>query len=1686
MSASPVYGRRVQFRVLGPLEVDAGDGPIPLGGPKQRAVLASLLIRANQLVPADTLIDEIWGDEPPERARHTLQTYVSNLRRALGGDRLQGRSPGYILLVDPFDLDAARFNALVRDAKEALPVAPTVAVATLDDALALWRGPALADLAERSSLLAEAARLDDLRLEAQESRIEGLLASGVQAGAIGELEGLLATNPLREGLWGQLMIALYREGRQAEALGGYQRAREILADELGIDPSPELTRLHERILKQDPGLDLRGEPLRGYRLLERIEDGPTGTVFRAIQPHVGRDVAVKVIHEHIAVDPSFVARFEAEAQAVAALEHPHIVPIHDYWREPGRAYIVSRYLRGGSLRGVEERDGTLPPDRATRVVEQISSALDFAHRHGISHGNLGTSNVLFDAEGNAYLADFRIGIGPAPEPGDDVRALAGLASDLLPIGTPGRLQELVDRADAGPDVPAAAAFAEAARSSLEPEAPTAVEPRDVRNPYKGLRAFTSADSRDFFGRGELTERLVARLNEPGAPGRFLTVVGPSGSGKSSVVRAGLIPAIRGGALGGPVGSSVAEMFPGPHPIDEMAAALLRVAVRPAPRLHDLVDSGTRGLLEAAELVAAEGSEVVLVIDQFEELFTLTTNERERELFLESVRVATADPRSRLRVVVTLRADFYDRPLVYPRFGELLAARTEAVPPMTPDELEQAIRAPAEQEGVRPEPGLVADMIADVAHQPGALPLLQYALTELFERRDGNRLTLDAYREVGGVAGALSARAERSYGSTDAEGRRAIRQVFLRLVTLGEGRQDTRRRVARRELDDLDVDPTQVDAVLETFGHHRLLTFDREPATREPTVEIAHEALIEAWKRMRGWIDATRDDLRQERRLARAGAEWRGSQKDPSFLLSGMRLEQAETWAATTGLAIGRNERSFLKASVEERDRESAADRDRQDHERRVERRARTRLRALVAVFAVAALVAGTLTVVATNESEEAARAARVATARGLASAAVANLQADPERSILLAIEAIDETRSVDGSVLPEAEEALHHAVTTSRVVMTVPGIGGAVAWSAKGVFVTQGLKGTGIIDIRDADTGSSVLPPFKGHDGDVTDVAFSPDGSTLATTAEDGMLRLWDPETGALISSKSDLGSVADPSFSGDGALVAAVWDFRTTRIMDIATGDVVRSFRLSHYSAKDSADYPVVDASLSADGRRIAVVDDEGGVVIMDIATGHEVVKLDGPKLVHALAWSPDDRSIATVGASGVIEIWNARTGEIQHELWGQRSYVWAVAWSPDGSRIVTGGGEGAAQVWEVGTAESREIMSLTSQETTGGITDVTFSPDGSQVMAGAGGQAGEGDRPVVKVWDVGRGGDAELANLPAPRAFGDAAFVLDLNHVAVTNGWGSVAIWGLDPLRELRTIGAPGTTGYPRSRNPTLAVSPDGRSIVIDSVDFVVDGGIRRRGRVAAYDIATGDELFARKRDGELDPVWSPDGTLIATGAEAGSVKILDRSGREVMVLHEPGELIRAARFSSDGRYLAASVRVRSGTPKDSLVRIWDMERGNVVRTIETGVGDVAFDRTGARLVTFDGEVVETWNVGTGARVAEGQVDAEVVVSNVPSSDGSRIAAALPDGTIRLFDASTGERVTDLHGHAAAASTLSFSPDDSKLVTTGYALVGDSIRIWALDIDDLLDIARREVTRELTDEECRQFLHVHPCPAT
>ena len=418
----------------------------------------------NELVPADTLVDELWGEAPPDYARNNVQTYISHLRRALGRDRIEWRPPGYLLTLDAAELDAARFEALARQARKVRAADPRAAVDALDDALALWRGQPFGGLAERGSLVAEAARLDEMHLTALEERLDALLAAGDQGRVIGEVETLVARHPLRERLWALLMLAYYREGRQADALAAFGRARDILAEELGVDPSPQVARLHERILRQDPTLLLRGEPLRGYRLLEKIGGGPQGVLYRALQPRFEREVTVKIFSAAVSTDAEFVRYFEQRAQAVAALEHPHIVPIYDYWREPGQAYLVSRYFRGGSLRARLAGAEPVDVEHAARIVGQLAAALAFAHRQGVVHGKVSSSNVLLDGDGNAYLGDFRLGNGSTAEPAADGRELAGLARELLGEQMSAELHALAERAEVGADVPTAEAFVLASRA----------------------------------------------------------------------------------------------------------------------------------------------------------------------------------------------------------------------------------------------------------------------------------------------------------------------------------------------------------------------------------------------------------------------------------------------------------------------------------------------------------------------------------------------------------------------------------------------------------------------------------------------------------------------------------------------------------------------------------------------------------------------------------------------------------------------------------------------------------------------------------------------------------------------------------------------------------------------------------------------------------------------------------------------------------------------------------------------------------------------------------------------------------------------------------------------------------------------------------------------------------------------
>ena len=474
-----------------------------------------------------------------------------------------------------------------------------------------------------------------------------------------------------------------------------------------------------------------------------------------------------------------------------------------------------------------------------------------------------------------------------------------------------------------------------------------------QNPFKGLRSFGEDDAEDFFGRDQLVSDVVRRLDRGD---RLIALVGASGSGKSSAVRAGVVPAIRKAAIADSDIWLVAQMTPGAHPIVELEAALLRSCLdAPDSLKHQLADPAD-GLLRAALRVLSDDARLLLVIDQFEELFTLVETEAERQRFIDLLGPALDDPRGRVRVLLTLRADFYERPLRYPDLAQRLGAGIVNVSPLSIDELEEAVTEPMRRAGVAMEPALLATLLTDVIGQPGALPLFQYTLTMLFDRREGDVVTLDAYIAMGGLRGALAQRAEDLWSELSEDEQGAARQLFLRLVTISGERDWSRRRVLASELTSMRADLVATQQAIQVFGTQRLLSFDRDQVTGSPTVEVAHEALLTEWPRLREWIDEARADIVHHATLVAAMNEWNAAERNPDYLLVGQRLVDYETWADTATLELTATEQTFIAESTAARDDADRDEAERIEREQAMARRVRRRTSGLV--FIVAALVVG--------------------------------------------------------------------------------------------------------------------------------------------------------------------------------------------------------------------------------------------------------------------------------------------------------------------------------------------------------------------------------------------------------------------------------------------------------------------------------------------------------------------------------------------------------------------------------------------------------------------------------------------------------------------------------------------------------------------------------------------------------
>ena len=1349
---------------------------------------------------------------------------------------------------------------------------------------------------------------------------------------------------------------------------------------------------------------------------------------------------------------------------------------HERGDEAG-ARLASRFAELAT-EGIEHHDGSEVELRGDEVLAVFTSPRQ-SLRAAVELQTRFVEETVTDPS-----LPLRVGIGldagEAVEVGNGYRgAPLNIASRLCSLATPGEVLATQGVVDLARHVEGLRLYEQGPTRLKGLDRPVTIIKvvAETANPYKGLRAFDEADAPDFFGREALTEQLLDRLAEKVPGERFLAVVGPSGSGKSSVVRAGLVPALRAGALPGWTRARVAVIIPGLHPMLELVAALRRVAGADGDDLDDLsLDPADLG--QVLELALPRRSKLVLVIDQFEELFTLVEEEHLRTGFLEALYAAVVEPKGRLGVVITLRADFYDRPLLYKDFGDLVATRTQGVTALSPHELERAVTGPAERAGVALEPGLVSQIVADVGSEPSALPLLQYALTELFEHRAGNTMTLEAYRGVGGVSGALVRRAESLYGELEPPDRDAARQLFLRLATSVNEVDVTRRRVARAEILSVVGDATAMETALDAFGAGRLLSFDRDPFTGMPTVEVAHEALLTEWSRLRGWLEAAREDLRAERRLAAAAREWIDAGRDDSFLVTGSRLERFEGWRESSGLAVTPEQGDFLAASRANWERVQAEDEAREARERALERRTLRRTRALVAVLGVAALVAAGLTILAftqqgraQREALRAEREARTAVARELAAASVANLETDPERSILLAIEAVEETRSSDGMVLPEAEEALHQGVVASRVELSVPNIAGSV-WSPKGVFFGDRPGEDGVIEVRDVSSGERVRA-IKAHNIDVSGAAVSRDGSMLATTGLDGKLKLWHPKTGRLLSTWSGRELALGPSFDAKGSRLAAAWSEEgVVRVIDLPRGEVI-------------ATIPVKGAagtSFSPDGTRIAVSSrDVLGVSVFDVTTGRRLFRLPGGEApVDDVEWSPDGRAIATAGNGSVGRVWDGVTGRLLSTLSAHTGSLMTVTWRHDSRRLVTGGLDGFAIVWDVTEDGATEILRLSAEGTRTGVT-AGFSPDGTRVITGA-----MFNSSATMIWDVTLSGDAEWANLPVQEDWsGNVEFSPDGRQLVATERTDSVSIWELATGRKVRSVPARGARPE-GSAFQRFDLSADGKLIATAGND----------GTTRVWDVSTGKQRFtvvhpggatsAYELGGGMRPsaAWSADGRYLVTSSPEGTTKIVDDTGSDVRVLREKGDFIFTdADISPDDR-LVVTVAWPPVLIIGDRIKVFDRASVELVTTIETEAHEVKFDPSGTRVATANEQgVAQIWDVDTGESITKLVGHAGPIMDIAFSPDASTVATVGLDGTIRLWDPEDGVQRLILRAHQEGVFAVDFSPDGTKLATVGR---GDGVaRVWALDLDDLLEIARDQVTRSLTDEECRQFLHLDRCQA-
>jgi WD40 repeat protein len=1174
---------------------------------------------------------------------------------------------------------------------------------------------------------------------------------------------------------------------------------------------------------------------------------------------------------------------------------------------------------------------------------------------------------------------------------------------------------------------------------------------DANCPYLGLDAFREKNQAVFFGRERLIDEWLTRLRHH----QFLAVVGSSGSGKSSLVLGGLVPKLKaGGVLDSQTWSFCPPFVPGSTPL----APLVRLMFTS----EDEFRLDTQHLRKLADAAATP---LVLVVDQFEELFTVCASDTDRLAFVNNLLNLVAASEVRHTVIVTMRSDFESHVVRLPELEAIFMPGTVRVTPLNAAELREAIDKPAELAGLKFQEGIVDELVKQILGEPVGLPLLQYTLLKLWENRTRNRVTWDAYRRLGGAREALARSADDLYSGLILEDQVVAKRILLRLVRPGEGLDVTSNRVRRATLYRAGEDPAAIDRVLERLIGARLLRRTEGETSADEQIEVAHEALVRNWPRLVDWLEEERVNLRRRLHLTAAAEQWEASNRDVGALWAGVLLAEAAGYDDLNSL-----ETEFVQASraaveealreeaarhreleqaqqlAEEQRRRTEAESMRAEIERqRAEERSRDagRLRRYVQVATAGIVLTLLATGFAVTNLLTAQRALNEAELQG---ALARRMQSEAEEQKVGALLAGDEAERQKVNAQQARDEAQLQTQNAERMLSTLGQMRAAALavstnFSDLGVLVATQVYRTqpspeARSELLDVVGRMPALVTFlRGHTRPVSSVAYSPDGNTVASASEDLSIILWDmaklkPRIQPLFGHSDAITSVA---FSPpDGKLLASASRDKTVMLWDVAKGQPVGPPLSGHTMV-------VWSVAFSPDGKLLASSSADQTILMWDVATGLQVGEAitghDGS--IDHVVFSPDGKLLASASRDKTVRLWDVGTHQQVGAPLGHTDEVYALAFSPDGKMLASGSLDGFIRLWNVSTRQ--QIGDPLPTFSNGAVWSVGFNPDGTWL-------ASSGGDTSVLVWNVAqhqlittlKGHGAGVPSLAWACSSGGAQAGLPslaipclARNVLVTGSKdGTVGLWEPGIGQRLGT-----SIAKPPGRVVSIALAPDGRTVATGAYD----------GSVALWDSTTGTNTgasIAGHRSGVNSVAFSHAGTTLASASDDKSISLWDvATGRRVgSPLQVHTDKVTSVVFNPDGTLLA------SGS-LDHTIILWDTTTWKPAATLgkDTSTGGIlslAFSPDGALLASGnDDKTISLWDVPNRKRIEPLLVGHSDVVTSVAfSPDGKTLASGGADYMVRLWDTEKRQRkVAPIHGHSRTVTSVAFSDDGQTLASAG-----------------------------------------------